>query len=564
MPLPPGYCWDAAGRIQKTPDEQVRTTTALIFARFEQFGTIHTAFLSLAEAGIEVPVRAGEGDRIRWQQASYEALRRVLKNPVYAGAYVYGRRQVEHCLDADQQPHKRIREQPESHWHVLIKDHHEGYIAWETFERNQRRIIANRRGDDSMASAPREGASLLQGLVLCGRCGRVMNVQYTRSRYPRYVCTQPPVQGSSAVCQAFGATRLEQAFEQLVLEALAPLGMEAMLAAETAYLHADDAQRALWQQRVERARYEADLARRQYDAVDPANRLVARALEQRWEQALGALDALEREAAAKQQTFAQALSSEEKSRLRRFAEDLPSLWHAPTTRIQDKKRLVRCLIEQVVVDVPRDEEPLQARIHWVGGEVTPIAVPKGRVGVHRYATDPDILDLIRQLGAEFSDEQIARILQRKGLKTSKGLTFTVHRVTNLRYAHKIPGRTRALLQQAHVHTVEQAAERLGISRRTVVHWIESGLLKGSQITPGAPWRVELTDEVCRRLKTGDAPEGWMTLKAAALALGVRQQTVVKKLNTGELEGIRVQAGARTAWRIKVDSKGCDGQQTLFD
>ena len=470
----------------------------MIFARFEQFGTIHTAFLSLAEAGIEVPVRDGRGDQVRWQQASYEALRRVLKHPVYAGAYVYGRRQVEHCLDADQQLHRRIVEQPDSHWHVLIKDHHEGYISWETFERNQRRIVANRRGD-ATASAPREGASLLQGLVLCGRCGRVMKVQYTRSRYPRYVCTQPPVQGSSPVCQAFGATRLEQAFEQLVLEALAPLGMEAMLAAETAYLHADDAQRALWRQRVERARYEADLARRQYDAVDPANRLVARALEHRWEQALGALAAVEHEAAAKQQSFTQALSSEEQARLRWFAEDLPSLWHASSTRVQDKKRLVRCLIEQVVVDVPRDEEPLQARIHWVGGEVTPIAVPpsrvsKRRVGVHCYATDPDILDLIRQLGAEFSDEQIARILQRKGLKTSKGLTFTVHRVTNLRYAHKIPGHTRAQLQPAHVHTVEQAAERLGLSRRTVVHWIDSGLLKGSQITPGAPWRVELTVE----------------------------------------------------------------------
>ncbi len=561
--LPPGYYWDAAGRIQKTPDQQIRTTIALIFARFEQFGTINTAFLSLAEEGIEVPVRDGAGDRVRWQQASYEALRRVLKNPVYAGAYVYGRRQVEHCLDADQQPLKRILEQPDSHWHVLIKDHHEGYISWETFERNQRRIVANRRGE-STASAPREGASLLQGLVLCARCGRVMKVQYTRSRYPRYVCTQPPVQGSAPLCQSFGAARLEQAFEQLVLEALAPLGMEAMLAAETAYLHADEAQRALLQQRVERARYEADLARRQYDAVDPANRLVARELERRWEQALGALEEVEREVAAKQQSFEQPLSSEEKARLRRFAEDLPNLWHAPTTRIQDKKRLVRCLIEQVVVHVPQDEEPLQARIHWVGGEVTPITVPKGRVGVHRYATDPEIVDLVRQLGQEFSDEQIARILQRKGLKTSKGLTFTVHRVTNLRYTHKIPGHTRAKLQQAHVHTVEQAAERLGISRRTVVHWIELGLLKGSQIMPGAPWRVELTDEVCRRLKTGDAPQGWLTLKAAAEALGVSQQTVVKKLNTGELEGIRVQAGARTAWRIKVDSKGCDGQQTLFD
>jgi DNA invertase Pin-like site-specific DNA recombinase len=561
--LPPGYYWDEAGRIQKSPDQQIRTTIELIFARFEQFGTINTAFVSLAEEGIELPVRDGGGDRIRWQQASYEAVRRMLKNPVYAGAYVYGRRQVEAYVDADQQPLKRIREQPDSNWHVLIKDHHEGYISWETFERNQGRIESNRRSE-STGGAPREGTSLLQGLVLCARCGRPMKVNYIRSRHARFVCTQQPRQGTAPVCQAFGATRLEQAFEQLILEALAPFGMEAMLGAETAHQQAGDAQRSLWQQRLERARYEADLARRQYEAVDPANRLVAGELERRWEQALGALDEIEREVEAKQQTLEQPLSADEKARLRQFAEDLPSLWQAPTTRAQDRKRLIRCLVEQVVVRVPQDDAPLQAQIHWFGGEVTPITVPKGRIGVHRYATDPEIVDLVRRLAEEFSDEQIARILHRKGIKTSKGLAFTAHRVTNLRGRHKIPGRTRAKLQEEHIHTVEQAAERLHISRCTVVHWIELGLLKATQITPGAPWRVELTDEDYRRLTAGDAPAGWLTLKAAAQALGVSQQTVLKKLNVGELEGVRVQAGARTAWRIRVDSTCYDGQQDLFD
>jgi hypothetical protein len=235
FPLPAGYFWDQAGRIQKSPDEQVRTTIDLVFARFEQFGTIHTAFISLAEEGIEIPVRDGAGDRIRWQRATYEPLRRMLKNPIYAGAYVYGRRQVEEYLDAEQQPRKRVRERPDAHWHVLINEHHEGYISWETFERNQRRIAGNQRGEPN-AGAPREGTSLLQGLVLCARCGRPMKVSYTRSLYLRYVCTQPQRQGTRPVCQAFGATRLEQAFEQLVLEALAPLGMEAMLEAEAAHL----------------------------------------------------------------------------------------------------------------------------------------------------------------------------------------------------------------------------------------------------------------------------------------------------------------------------------------
>jgi excisionase family DNA binding protein len=233
-----------------------------------------------------------------------------------------------------------------------------------------------------------------------------------------------------------------------------------------------EAQHTLWQQR-------------QYEALDPANRLVAGELERRWEQALRALNEVESDGEAKAQNRERALSSDEKTRLRQFSEDLSTLWHAPTTRVQDKKRLIRCLLEQVVVRVPEGEAPLEAQVHWVGGELTPIRVRKGRTGVHRYATDPQILDLVRPLAEEFSDEQIARILHRKGIKTRKGLPFNAHRVTNLRSTHKIPGHTRAKLPEEHVYTVEQAAERLSISRNTVVHWIELGLLKGSQITPGA-------------------------------------------------------------------------------
>ena len=162
FPLPAGYFWDQAGRMQKSPDEQVRTTIDLVFARFEQFGTIHTAFISLAEEGIEIPVRDGAGDRIRWQRATYEPLRRMLKNPIYAGAYVYGRRQVEEYLDAEQQPRKRVRERPDAHWHVLINEHHEGYISWETFERNQRRIAGNQRGEP-MPAHPEKGHRCSRG-----------------------------------------------------------------------------------------------------------------------------------------------------------------------------------------------------------------------------------------------------------------------------------------------------------------------------------------------------------------------------------------------------------------
>jgi DNA-binding MarR family transcriptional regulator len=299
-----------------------------------------------------------------------------------------------------------------------------------------------------------------------------MKVNYTkRSRLVRYVCTRMPPQGSAALCQSFGALRLERAFAQWVLEALAPLGRDAMIEAAASHRRDSERERALWHPQLERARDEVDLARRQYDAVDPANRLVARELERRWEHALSVLQTLETDIEAKLGALEKPLSPQEQARLRQLAYDLPGLWEAPTTRLQDKKRLIRCLVEQVVVRVPDEQAPLQADVHWVGGEITRIEVPKGRTGIHRYVTDEEIVERVRQLAAEFSDEQIARIFHRKRLKTSKGLPFNAKRVTHLRYTHPIPGHTRTTLDNDHVYTVEQAAERLGVDRSTVVRWI---------------------------------------------------------------------------------------------
>jgi excisionase family DNA binding protein len=347
------------------------------------------------------------------------------------------------------------------------------------------------------------------------------------------------------------------------LAALEPLGVEAMIEASALHTEMREQKREHGRQQVERARYEVDLARRQYDAVDPAHRLVARELERRWETALGNLQKIEAKAENQLKALETALTAQEQQRLRQLAQDLSSLWHAPTTRVQDKKRIARCLIEQVVVTVPEDGPNLQAKLHWVGGEVTPIEVAKGKTGVHRYATDPELVDLLRTLAEEFSDEQIARILHRKKYKTSKGLPFTAGRVTNLRSHYGMAGRTRGKLDRENVYTVQQAAAVLGVSRDTVVAWIEMGLLRAAQVTSGAPWRVEVTEADRRRLSAADAPEGRLPLKGAAQVLGVSQQTVLQRLKSGPLEGVRVHVGARTAWRIHVKSEAYNDQPALF-
>lgn len=560
--LPPGYEWDEAGRMVKTADEQVRSAIELMFARFEQLGTIHRVQSSMSEDGLQVPIVSGPRQRLRWGRPDYAHLRRILSHPIYAGAYCYGRRQVEQFLDADQRPEKRIREQPRQQWHVLIREHHEPYVSWERFERIQRQIESNRNGPGP--GAPREGGALLQGLILCGQCGRRMRVLYNnRSTQLRYCCVRR--QAGLPVCQDFGGRLLERGVAELVLEALQPIGMEAMIEASADHARACEAERAHWQQRVERARYEVDLARRQYEAVDPANRLVARELERRFENALQGLEDIELKAKTQMDAMHRPLTPEEEQILKNYAEQVPRLWHAPTTLAQERKRIVRCLIETVVVTAPKDSPHIKAEVHWIGGQVATIELRRGRIGVNRSVADPELVGLIREMANEFSDAQMARILNRKRLRTAKGLVFTAHRVSNLRHSYNIESGTAGQKQRSEdIYTAEEAAKFLGVNRITVTRWVEVGLLRGSQVTPGAPWRVRVTEEDRRRLSVADSADGWLPLKGAAQMLGVTQQTVLQRIKAGQLQAVRVRTRRRSAWRILVPQATRDQQSLLFD
>lgn len=562
--LAPGFVWDEAGRIQKVADEQVQGAIARVFERFEQIGTIHQAHSALRDEGFKLPSHDRRGGTVRWKSPTYGSLHRMLTHPLYAGAYAYGRRQVEETLDASMRPVKRIRKRTREDWHALLLDHHEGYISWAHFERNQRQVEANRRGPVG-PGAPRVGESLLQGLVLCGRCGRRMQVRYgARVCGVRFSCTAGRRQTGGPPCQEISGLRVERAIEALVLEALQPLGVEAMIEAAAAQAQACSTERLGWQQRVERARYEADLARRQHDEVDPANRLVARELERRWEGALQALNGIEREASERLRSMETTLRPGDEARLRRHAQDLSTLWRAPTTRPQDRKRIVRLLIERVVV-APREDPPtIEAQVHWSGGEVSSLSVARNRVGRTRYRAPEDFIDLIRTLALEFSDSQVACVLNRRAIRTPKGLTFTANRVAVTRNNHDIPPGPVVPTRGDDIRTAMEAAELLGVERGTVIRWVEAGLLKGAQVTECAPWRIRVTAEDIERLKPADATGGFVTLKKAALVLGISQQAVVQRVNRGVLGGMRVRNGRRSSWRIRLPTTTCDGQATLFN
>ena len=562
--LAPGLVWDEEGRIQKHPDEQVVNVLELIFQRFEQLGTVNQTQCSLADERIFVPVHAGRKGRLIWKLPSYQRVHRILTNPLYAGAYVFGQIQSHELLDASYRPIKRMRKVPQEDWHSLIKNHHEGFISWEQFEKNLKRIESNRNGDGTIGAA-REGDSLLQGLIICGECGRTMAVGYGKGSQPnRYRCAGANKQTGAPVCQSFGSIRLERAVGKLLLQCLEPVGMEAMIQAASDYAEASSREKTHWEQRVERARYEAELARRGYDAVDPTNRLVARELERRYEKALETLATIETEAKAAIQALEKPLNPSEQELLRKYSQDVASLWSALTTRAQSRKDIARCLIQKVVVTIPENGTTFEAKIYWCGGEMSSLELPKGQRGIHRHVSDPELIELISSLAHEFSDTQISRIFHRKRLRTPKGLPFSPNRVACLRNNYGIPPGPKVSRKGEDIHNAVEAAEILGVDRSTVIRWVEVGLLRGAQLTDAAPWRIQVTKEDQQRLTATHVDEEWRPLKAAALALGVSQQAVLQKLNSGKVEGKRVRVGRRSAWRIRLPTTGYDNHPTLFD
>ena len=277
--------------------------------------------------------------------------------------------------------------------------------------------------------------------------------------------------------------RLEDSVERLVLDVLEPLGLEAMIEAAAAHVRAGEDEQRYFKEKIERARYDVDLTRRQYEAVDPANRLVARELERRWEKALQERESVEREAEARLEVLERALLPEDKERLRRSLHDLPRLCYSSTTRVKDNKRIIRRLIENVVVT--SSEDRLEAKVHWIGGDVTPVEVKRGRSGLHRYVTDPEAVDLVREPAEEYSDAEIARILHCRSLKTSKGHSFTRTKVACPRLVYGIEKGTSLPKRGQDIYSAQQAAEILGVCHSTVIRWVEVGLLHGTPKTKGA-------------------------------------------------------------------------------
>jgi DNA invertase Pin-like site-specific DNA recombinase len=561
--LPVGLVWgEADGEVLLDPDEAIRGAIAVIFERFAELGSARQVWLWLRREGVQFPLRRFPGE-VRWVEPSYHQVHSVLTNPVYAGAYAYGKTRRERYVDEHGQPRKRIRRLPREEWGVLIWDHHPGFIDRETFERNKSRIARNTRPRaHEPGGAVREGQALLQGIAVCGRCGRKLKVHYQGRRghqSPAYHCPGSLlVEGRGKWCLRIGGTRIDEAVAEALLAALTPAGVSAALRAAEALEADHDAALEQWRLQVERARYEAERAERRYRQVEPEHRLVARGLERDWEQRLSALAAAEAELELRQRQRPRTLTAVEREQLLRLGTDLGRVWSAPTTTDRDRKQLLRCLIEEVILDVAREQRRATVTLRWRGGAITELAVtlPRPQPTIR---TDEDTIALLRRLAAHYDDATIAGILNRQGRRSATGERFTAIIVGGLRRYRGIPAhRPPTEPPDGELLPVGKAADVLGVAASTLHRWLQAGFIAGEQDTPGAPWRIRVNDQL-RALFVEDAPEGFVPIIDAMRALGVSRQTVLQRVKRGELEAVHVRRGRRKGLRIRVPA--ADG---LFD
>jgi DNA invertase Pin-like site-specific DNA recombinase len=564
--LPVGFVWgEADGEVLLHPDEAVVGALRSVFECFAETGSARRVWLWLRDQGLQLPLQMSAHAEIRWVEASYHAVHTVLSNPVYAGAYVYGKTRAETTLDASGVRRKRIKHLPRDQWQVLIKEHHAGFIDWQTYEANQQRIARNTRpGPHKAGGAVREGSALLQGLASCGHCGRRLRTHYTgRTSSPGYHCSgENIVKGRGSYCLSIGAVQIDAAVARAFIAALEPAKIAATLAAAEK-LEADrEASLKQWRLGVERAQYAVNLAERRYRAVDPDNRLVARGLEKAWEESLTLLEAARAEFARRERERPRVLSAEERSRIGTLGADLGDVWNAATTTPRDRKELLGTLIEEVILKVERDKSAAHLTIRWKGGALTDIdlALPVKRQATVR--TDEDTVALVRRLAEHYPDTVIAGILNRQGRRTAKGHRFEGNRVAHLRTYWKIPCFIpKAEVVQGELLTIKAAAAALGVAPSTIHRLLNDGIIVGEQITPGAPWRIRLTDELKARFnvetQTGD---GFLPMREAIKTLAVSRQTVLQRVKRGELEAVHVTRGRQKGLRIKV----IDRQRELFE
>lgn len=498
---PVGFKKTEDHRLEKDPDRRVQEAIRLVFDQFERIGSVRQTLLWFHEHDLELPCVTPRGE-VRWKRPIYGTIYQLLTNPAYGGAYAYGKSEHGTRYEAGVE-RTRARRKPQEQWLAFIPGTHEGYVEWECFERIQRAIRGNLHVASRSLSAAREGQALVAGLLRCRRCASKLTVHYTGQHHDvaRYACHRAWLDKAQPRCISFGGSRVDAAVAAAVLSVVQPAAIEAAIVAYREQTSQQDEVRAALNRDLEAARYAASRAQRQYDAADPENRLVADELERRWNQALTRVGEIEQRIAehdgAKPSEPAPTLAD-----FAALAERLEALWEHPETDERLKKRIVRSLIDEIVVDVDAEASEVVLVIHWIGGVHTEVRVPRRRRGQNSTHTAPETLDAVRALARICSDTVIANVLNRNGRRTGRGNFWTRERVTALRSHHAIPVCCDERRAAEGWLNLTEAARLVGVSPRTLRLAVEQGQLQAEHPLPDGPWifrRDQLTTDAARAI-----------------------------------------------------------------
>ncbi|WP_127589258.1 recombinase family protein [Paenibacillus koleovorans] len=512
FPLPVGYCYDADGLTVMDPDEEVRIAVRNVFHAFQTSGSAYGVVQFFAQNGLRFPKRAYGGawaGKLIWGTLNHGRVLGILYNPAYAGAYVYGRYRDQKRVDEQGHFIHHIVRLPKDQWEVLIHDHHPGYISWEEYESNLMNLQSNRTNIERSGPA-REGAALLQGLVICGKCGRRMSVRYTGNGgiSPVYECKGRWEHGKRATCTTVPASSVDQAIVNRLLDVMQPAQLELALQVMDRLVNAEDDTDKGWKLHIERAKYEADRAERQYQQVEPENRLVARSLEVRWNEKLAELSRVEDEYAHYRSRLSWRPTEQDRAEILDLANTLPRVWNAPSSSIKERKRILRLLIEDITVFAEARNPNVRLGLQWKSRcceEVhTKKSLPQGMARKH----SQEISDRVRMLAATMTDIQITSLLNESGLHTPEGRCFTVASIKWIRYIHKIP----AFSLPREGLTVKDVADRIGVTTHVVYYWLEHGMLRGQKRGPGYAWDIHLDEskeaELRKRMLESGHIQNW--------------------------------------------------------
>jgi DNA invertase Pin-like site-specific DNA recombinase len=492
---PPGYVWQSPVKVVKDPNSRVRESMQLVFAKFRETWSLRQTFKWFRDNGVELPISKWQNGKpiVVFQVPRQCFIESVLHNPFYAGAYTWGRRPTQVVWREGVLSKRQAAALPPEKARVFIRDHHEGYIDWATFEENQRMISRNNfRGEsDQTAGAARSGKGLLAGLLRCGRCGRKLYVRYSgkSGTSARYLCSGDFDAGGGSYCIGFGGATVDRRFGDEILRVLSPLGIQASLQAVVELGSQHDQQRQALERQIEQLEYDAKRAFEQYNEVDARNRLAASELERRWNEELQALDSA-RASLAELDSQRQPVSAEQRHAVMELGERFADVWHHPTCPVELKKQIVRALIEEILVN----EEPpgrLSFIVHWKGGCHTALEMEKANPKTVNRTAEED-LNVIRKLAPRYGDNVIAGVLKRLGRQTGKGKPWTQTAVKSARHNHKIEGQRRSLVDPEML-TLQGAAKYTGTSDTTIKKLVDAGILSMRQVVPFAPWEIRRAD-----------------------------------------------------------------------